>query len=283
MSRRWASGAGLLVIVLWLVGVATFAESIGLPRPVPSFNQAYTDGAGAWGRSTLGSGGCPDTIAESGCLLTAFASVLAYFDIGVEVSASASATGRSRTGMDPGILNDWLRAHDGYGRCSQDPVGACCLAWDRLPGVDVTFHTNRSEVGVNPVSAVVIDHALRQGEPVIAGVHWGANCRSGSSQSEDCHWVVLTGKIGDRYTILDPYNPDPADSAAVRTTLDAGVKGSYVIDRFVVVTRSSESIDGTNPIPEDQAQATSAGGLLVLLAALIVVGAIVIAVTALAP
>ena len=83
------------------------------------------------------------------------------------------------------------------------------MIWDQLPTeLEITTHVNRSDVGLNPVASVVIDHALRQGYPVIAGVHWGAFCNEGSSQTEDCHWVILTGRIDDTYTIIDPFNPD---------------------------------------------------------------------------
>ena len=91
------------------------------------------------------------------------------------------------------------------------------------------------------MASVIIDHALRQGYPVIAGVHWGAFCNGGSSQSEDCHWVILTGKRDDTYTIVDPFNPDPTSPYGVRTTLDAGVRGSYIIDRFVVIEALSSN------------------------------------------
>ncbi len=226
----------LLFLITFFVGMACFAQTIELPRDVPAFNQAYTEGPGAWGNCPLGTIGCPDHIYTTGCLVTAFSSVLAYYDIDVTVPARSSCTGAARTGMDPGIFNDWLREIGGYGRCAQDPVGNCCLIWTQLPAaLEITTHVNRSEVGLNPVAAVVIDHALRQGYPVVAGVHWGASCNGGSGQTEDCHWVILTGKIDDTYTIIDPFNPDPASPYGVRTTLDAGVHGRYIIDRFVVV------------------------------------------------
>lgn len=238
------SRATLLVILVSTFSFASrhvaLAETILLPRTVPSFSQNFTDGPGAWGDCALGTAGCPDQICTTGCLVTAFSSVLAYYEIEVTVSSNVSCTGRSRSGMDPGILNDWLRENGGFGRCVQDPIGDCCLAWDKLPGdVELTFYSNRSDDGLNPVSSVVIDHALRGGEPVVAGVHWGAFCRSGSQQTEDCHWVILTGKIGDTYTIVDPMNLDPTDPRGVRTTLDAGTRGSYIIDRFVVASAAS--------------------------------------------
>jgi hypothetical protein len=235
-SRGQALLLAVLLLLMSLMAFAGFAQIIDLPRVVPAFNQAYKDGADAWGNCPLGTIGCPDQVCTSGCLVTAFSSVLAYYEIDVAVPARSSCTGKARTGMDPGIFNDWLREVGGYGRCAQDPVGNCCLIWEQLPGaLEITTHVNRSEVGVSPVSSVVIDHALRQGYPVIAGVHWGASCSGGSTQSEDCHWVILTGKREDTYAIVDPFNPDPASPNGVRTTLNAGVHGNYIIDRFVVV------------------------------------------------
>jgi len=272
-------------IVVLLFSVSGIAQSIALPREMPTFNQAYNDGPNAWGNCSLGTSGCPDQICVTGCLVTAFASVLAYHEIAVEVPAAASCTGRSRSGMDPGILNDWLRANRGYGRCSQDPIGDCCLAWEQLPdNIELTFHSNRSNVGLNPVASVVIDHALRQGAPVIAGVHWGAFCNGNSGQSEDCHWVILTEKLGDTYAIVDPYNADPTSPYGVQTTLEVGVHGNYIIDRFVVVSR----VDGTlRSIVEDGLSGSgpsdvSADGtsIVVLLAVLVLVAALVTLVTA---
>ncbi len=226
-------------LTLTVACLAASAETLALPRVMPSFNQTYTVGPGAWGDCTLGTGGCPDLIRATGCLITAFSAVLAYYDIQLSIPAAASCTGSPEEGMNPRILNDWLRARRGYGQCASDPAGSCCLEWGDLPrGISLSFHSNRSSVGLNPVATLVIDHALRQGAPVVAGVHWGAACRSGSSQTEDCHWVVLTGKVGSTYAIMDPYNPDHANAAGLRTTLDAGSRGAYIIDRFVIVSRT---------------------------------------------
>ncbi|MGD9675187.1 MAG: hypothetical protein AB7V19_00675 [Candidatus Bipolaricaulia bacterium] len=247
-----------------LVGFAAWApptagaQAPDLPRVMPSFNQAYTDGPDAWGLAPLGTAGCPDRIATTGCLVSAFACVLAYYGIDVTVPAIDSWTGRSEVGMNPGILNDWLRSHNGYGRCAEDPVGNCCLEWEFLPeGIDVTFHTNHGESGLSPIASVVIDHALREGHPVIAGVHWGLTCRGGLPKNEDCHWVVLTKKMGSTYAIVDPYNPNAASSSGVRTSLAAGVKGSYVIDRFVVVTPATPKPDAAPAPPAHPSPPTS--------------------------
>ena len=241
LRRRGYLGLALFLLA-FSVGLTCYPQTIELPHVVPAFNQAYTDGPDAWGNCPLGTIGCPDQLCTTGCLVTAFSSVLAYYEIDVAVPARSSCTGESRTGMDPGIFNDWLREIGGYGRCTQDPVGNCCLIWEQLPAeLDITTHINRSEVGLNPVASVVIDHALRQGYPVIAGVHWGAFCNGESGQSEDCHWVIVTGKRDDTYTIVDPFNPDPTSPYGVRTTLAAGVRGSYIIDRFVVIEALSSN------------------------------------------
>jgi len=280
-----------LVLVACLGSVAARAESIALPHAMPSFNQAYTSGPGAWGDCALGTDGCPDRIRGTGCLITAFSAVLSYDEIVLTIPAAHSSTGSVEQGMDPRILNDWLRARRGYGGCSQDPLGSCCLEWSNLPkGVALSFHTNRSNVGLNPVAAVIIDHALRQGNPIVAGVHWNSACRSGSSQTEDCHWVVLTGKVGTTYAIVDPYNPDATSPTGLRTTLDKGSRGSYIIDRFVVVSRASGDPTLLNvlsdpalpapvvsPLPPSQPSAAST--IAVLLFALSLVAAAIFVVT----
>ncbi len=271
-------------LTLALFAATALGQGIELPRDVPPFNQAYTDGPDAWGDCSLGTEGCPDQVCTTGCLTTAFASVLAYYGVELSVAREESCTGRARSGMDPGILNDWLRANGAYGHCVQDPVGNCCLVWGRLPaGVELTFHVNRSDVGLNPVASVVIDHALRQGRPIVAGVHWGTSCHGDTGQTEDCHWVVLTGKTADTYSIIDPYNPDPASPYGIRTTLDAGVHGAYVIDRFVVVeygSTASTAAQDAQSAGEAEPERPSEPSALVLLVALALVAALVLLVTA---
>jgi hypothetical protein len=139
--------------------------------------------------------------------------------------------------MDPGIFNDWLKSHRGYGPCVGDAFGSCCLEWVNLPPqVSITTYENDSELGVDSVSQRIIDRALQSGHPVIAGVHWGSHCRGNSSQTEDCHWVVITGKLGTTYAIIDPYNPVTTSRKGVTTTLVEGGHGRYIVDRFVVVS-----------------------------------------------
>ena len=220
-------------------GVSLAQESLKLPIALTSFNQAYQDFTGYWGGCRLGSGGCPDQVAATGCLITAVAMVLDYYGVNLSIPAASSCTGQPRIGMDPGILNDWLRTNQGYGHCAEDSLGNCCLEWTNLPSaISLAFYENASEFGLSSVSQRIIDRALAQGQPIVAGVHWGSHCRGTTGKTEDCHWVVITGKLGTTYTIIDPYNRDTTRQEGVRTTLSQGVFGHYIVDRFVVVSGS---------------------------------------------
>jgi hypothetical protein len=185
----------------------------------------------------MGTGGCPDSIAKTGCLITAFAMVLDYYGVKLSIPATSSCTGTARVGLDPGILNDWLKIYGGYGSCGQNPVGNCCLEWTHLPSqISITTYSNQFSSGIDALSCQRIDQALVTGYPIVCGVHWGSHCHGTTTQSEDCHWVVITGKSGSTYTIIDPYNQDSSDPRGIATTLDHGVFGNYTIDRFVVVS-----------------------------------------------
>ncbi len=231
MGKRYPFLLIALAVVI-LISVTLFSQVL----PIPGFNQAYRDAHGYWGGCRMGTRGCPDRIETAGCLITSLAAVLDYYGITLAIPASASCTGAARSGMDPGILNDWLRTHGGYGHCAGDNTGDCCLEWTAVPkAVKLYEHENAYSAGIDEISRKEIDRALAQGYPVIAGVHWGAHCHGTTTKTENCHWIVITGKAGTTYTITDPYNRDKKDPRGVRTTLNAGVFGAYTIDRFVVV------------------------------------------------
>ncbi|HDL86688.1 MAG TPA: hypothetical protein ENH11_10270, partial [Candidatus Acetothermia bacterium] len=224
------------VTLTFLLLSPVFAQGdIALPAKVPAFNQAYRGPNGYWGDCGMGTGGCQDSIDSDGCLITAFAMVLDYYNVSFSIPRESSCTDTTRTGMDPGILNDWLKTHGGYGKCGSD-TGSCCLEWTHLPPqISITQYVNHSKHGLDSTAEWTIDRSLAQGYPVISGVHWGSHCHGSTTQTEDCHWVVITGKRGATYTIIDPYNRDKTDPSGVRTTLDHGTFGSYTIDRYVVV------------------------------------------------
>lgn len=237
MNGRFRSVLLLCFSLCFLLGVLSPPAQGAIGLPVPSFNQAYRGAFGYWADCRLGSAGCPYTIGAVGCLVTAFAMVLAFYGVELYVPQEESCSGRVQVGIDPGILNDWLRMNDGFGRCTPGSAGNCCLRWAALPPqISLSSHENRSEPGIDAVSRSIIDRALERGRPVIAGVHfWGGACRSPDSNREDCHWVVITGRLGDDYLIIDPYNRDHTDPQGTVTTLSRGVLGAYTIDRFVVV------------------------------------------------
>lgn len=244
MGKRHSLLLTALAAVI-LLSAPLFSQAL----PITGFNQAYRNDSGYWGGCRMGTRGCPDRIETAGCLITSLAAVLDYYGITLAIPASASCTGAARSGMDPGILNDWLRTHGGYGHCAGDSTGDCCLEWTAVPkAVKLYEHENTSSTGLDEISREEIDRALTQGYPVIAGVHWGAHCHGTTIKTENCHWIVITGRTGTTYTITDPYNRDKRDPRGVRTTLNAGVFGAYTIDRFVVVEGPVPTVEGKTRI-----------------------------------
>ena len=229
-----ASYAAIWFSFLIAFSLTAFGE-VSLPAAVTSFSQAYSGTDGYWGECDMGTYGCRDSLSISGCLITSFAMVLDYYGIDLSISREYACDNRDHTGMDPGILNDWLKLRGGYGKCGDEP-GNCCLRWDHLPSqISTTTYENRSEDGLDSKAELIIERALLDGYPVVCGVHWGEHCNWSLTENEDCHWVVITGKRGSTYEIIDPYNENTADRHGLRTTLDQGALGSYTIDRYVVI------------------------------------------------
>jgi hypothetical protein len=225
---------GVALVLVMLSSFPAVAD-ITLPAQVPAFNQAYSDEDGYWGDCGLGTYGCTDTIATSGCVITSLAMVLDYYGVELSIPKEFACDNRDHTGMDPGILNDWLKLRGGYGKCGSE-LGHCCLRWDHLPSqISTTTYVNESEKGLDDEALLVIDQALRNGYPVVCGVHWGEHCNWSLTENEDCHWVVITGKHGSAYEIIDSYDGHTKERQGVRTTLEHGTLGSYTIDRYVVV------------------------------------------------
>ncbi len=252
-KRSSVSGTGVSVLVLAIVAIICWPligsesvlmpmgprsgeDEISLPVEPLGFNQLYVGADGYWGKFPMGLNGCYDSIARSGCLITVFSSVLDYYQIRLYVHAWSSSTGSAQMGVDPGIINDWLVEHNGYGPCGKDAVGDCCLEWTQLPDeLGLSFYDNQSEYGLTRATKQRIDQALGNGYPVVAGVHW-EECISNPAQNENCHWVVIVGKQGTTYRIIDPYNRDIMNPRGIRTFLGQGSLGSYTVDRFVVVS-----------------------------------------------
>jgi hypothetical protein len=142
----------------------------GAALDVPFFSQRDP----RWATRRLGS--CSRaTIRSAGCALTSEAMVFKYY--GVRVST------RVGTGMNPRILNAWLKKHAGY-------AGGCMMRWGKEPG------------GVRYTGADTslrhVNKELAAGRPVIADV-------TGPTVASH-HFVVIIGRAGKTYVINDPWS-----------------------------------------------------------------------------
>ena len=130
---------------------------------VPRFTQADT----RWGSETLGSTSA--TVAEESCAVSSAATVLTFY-------------GRE---IDPGRLNTFLTAHDGY-----TPQG--WLLWEKV----AESSAGRAKyVYEGQPSYFLIDSNLLRANPVIV---WG-HLRNGTT-----HFAVIVGKRGFNYLVQDP-------------------------------------------------------------------------------
>jgi len=134
-----------------------------------------------WKNDTLGFGDPGDTIGYIGCALTATAMLL-------------SGHGYDET---PKTLNQKLKQVNGF-------VSAA-IRWGAVSQVypNITVKSNISCItGDAPLG--LIDEAIAAGQPAIVQVD-----RS-PAEGIQTHWVVLYGKKGNDYLMLDPwpYNPD---------------------------------------------------------------------------
>ena len=176
--------------------------------------------------------GC--TIKSDGCVVTSLAMALSYYGITVTVPAEQSSTGAARTGMDPAILDDWFTWKGGYSTNTKKCPGKCLMNWQILPG-DVTVSDrqyNPKTDGISQETYRFIDSALSGGNLVIAGVHW-------DSKPEDSHFVLITGRAGNTYEIIDPYG-------GRETTLKKGTLGSYIIDHYRSIRGTKTQCSGVS-------------------------------------
>jgi SH3 domain-containing protein/peptidase C39-like protein len=134
-----------------------------------------------WKSDILGFGDPEDTIGYVGCALTSVAMLL-------------SGHGHSET---PKTLNQKLKNAQGF-------VSAA-IRWGSVSQVypNVTVRSNIS-CTTSPAPLELIDAAIAAGQPAIVQVD------SSPASGIQTHWVVLYGKKGDDYLMLDPwpYQPD---------------------------------------------------------------------------
>lgn len=141
-----------------------------------------------WSNDILGF--CSDEkISSKGCLVTCLAMILDYL---VEYDYT-----------DPGELNNYLKANNGYDLCPSSMGGGdCCYVWpnidDPLPGAPSTIiYNGRTTYTNSKLGDPIINSYLEEGLPVLAQVY---------SSKTDFHFVVIVGKFGKTYWINDPWN-----------------------------------------------------------------------------
>jgi len=171
-ARRWLATAILLLCgaMVWnLTCPRVIATSGGIyfVRPVALDVPAFQQGDPRWENDPLGNTG--DTLGDTGCAVTSAAMVLKSY--GVDT--------------DPQRLNAYLTTHQGYEgngyiiweKAAQLGGGAIEKAYEDLP------------------SYWRIDRELMKGNPVIVRLHFPGG---------GMHFVVIAGKRGFDYLILDP-------------------------------------------------------------------------------
>lgn len=137
------------------------------------------------------------TIAGQGCALTSLSMALNF----------AGITGWTLTPdgplilNNPGTLDDLLTAGGGYSGNGVNWEPATRLAAQAKGLPFIYFHTFRTH------STTALEAMLREGYPVIVGVNLNASGGPG-------HFVLVTGKLEDKFVIVDPGHPS-------HTTLDA--------------------------------------------------------------
>lgn len=173
---RWIAAALLLLAVLICAGLMwgltarrVIASSGGLyfARAVALDVPAFRQGDPRWHADPLGQ--TTDTLGQTGCAVTSAAMVLKSY--GVDT--------------DPGRLNAYLTAHQGY-------VGNGYIVWEKA-----------AELGQGGIEKAYedlpsywrIDRQLMKGNPVIVRIHFPGG---------GMHFVVIAGKRGFDYLILDP-------------------------------------------------------------------------------
>ena len=164
-----------------------------------------------WKSDILGFGDPEDTIGYVGCALTSVAMLLSGHE-------------HSET---PKTLNQKLKNAQGF-------VSAA-IRWGSVSQVypNVTVRSNIS-CTTTPAPLDLIDAAIAAGQPAIVQVD------SSPASGIQTHWVVLYGKKGDDYLMLDPwpYQPDITKEDLLMKRYARGIHSS-VRSRMSFCTRYS--------------------------------------------
>jgi hypothetical protein len=170
------------------------------PKPPAPNDTWYSQRDPRWARETLGSG--PDTIGQSGCLITCVASALDPH-------------------WPPSLLNGWLKRNDGY-----YGMGFRFDSVERL-GLDLVTLIN-CQTTPAPVGEIMF--ALRMHEVVIVQV----DQRPGGAVQQ--HWVRL---LDDRGTIMDPWRRPGDELTTLRDYCAPGWDYARAIYRVAIYRRAN--------------------------------------------
>jgi hypothetical protein len=157
---------GALIWGLRVKGVISSSGGIYFMRPVALNVPPFRQGDPRWRDEPLGD--TTDTIGSAGCALTSAAMILKWYG----------------ADTDPHRLNDYLAGHHGY-------VDNGLMVWEKAAKTG----RNVKKVYEDLPSYWRIDSQLIKGNPVIVRLHFPGG---------GTHFVVIAGKRGFDYLILDP-------------------------------------------------------------------------------
>ena len=172
----WVAIAGVVLVaivcaaLIWgLVAKKVISSSGGIyfVRSVALKVPAFRQADPKWHHDPLGD--TTDTLGQAGCALTSAAMVLKWY--GVDT--------------DPKRLNAYLTDHHGY-------VGSGYIIWEKAANLD-SFGLKKAYEDLP--SYWRIDRQLMKGNPVIVRIHFPGG---------GMHFVVIAGKRGFDYLIMDP-------------------------------------------------------------------------------
>jgi hypothetical protein len=144
------------------------------------------------------------TIGDSGCFLTCFSML---------------------TGIDPATLNDKVKVNGGF-------QGSLLIA-GVIPSVCPSLYIDSTTFCMDNLAPLdIIDNAFTSGKSVIVGIN-------GNS-----HYVILTGKVGNDYSMVDPWPLVDEPPATLLNRYGDGKKAGVVIT-YILVLGGAETPEPT--------------------------------------
>jgi hypothetical protein len=185
--------------------VETWRAGLAPAKPVTATKPqvvAYSQRDPRWAVQVLGSG--PDTLSQSGCVVSAVAGVLASWG----------------ANTDPGRLNAWLREHSGF--------AGMLYRWDAVRPFGVVLE-ELITCTLTPAPLARLEAALAADRAVLVQVDWAPG---GAVQA---HWVRLLpgGKI------VDPWQPPGRELDLLSRYFAPGWDAARAIFRVAIYRRAS--------------------------------------------